>query len=123
MNKNNKILLYTTVDGKQKLEVNLQDDTVWLSLDQIADLFQRNKSTISRHIKNIFKEGELLHEATVTNNIRIKQPSSIQRNSKNAKRIHNLHSRQNSFASLSEQSSLYPLYKQVKTLNKPVTLL
>lgn len=65
MDKNNKILLYTTVDGKQKLEVNLQDDTVWLSLDQIADLFQRNKSTISRHIKNIFKEGELQQDSVV----------------------------------------------------------
>ena len=65
MEKNNKILLYTTVDGKQKIEVNLQNETVWLSLDQIADLFQRNKSTISRHIKNIFEEGELQHEATV----------------------------------------------------------
>lgn len=65
MDKNNKILLYTTVDGKQKIEVNLQNETVWLSLDQIADLFQRNKSSISRHIKNIFEEGELQHEATV----------------------------------------------------------
>lgn len=45
----NKILLYTTDDGLQKLEVNLQNDTVWLSLDQIVELFQRNKSTISRH--------------------------------------------------------------------------
>jgi hypothetical protein len=67
MDRNNKILLYTTVDGKQKLEVNLQDDTVWLSLDQIADLFQRNKSTISRHIKNIFKEGELQQDSVVAN--------------------------------------------------------
>ena len=65
MEKNNKILLYTTVDGKQKIEVNLQNETVWLSLDQIADLFQRNKSTISRHIKNIFEEEELQREATV----------------------------------------------------------
>lgn len=65
MEKNNKILLYTTVDGKQKIEVNLQNETVWLSLDQIADLFQRNKSTISRHIKKIFEEGELQHEGTV----------------------------------------------------------
>lgn len=50
MDKANKILLYTTVDGKHKIEVNLQDDTVWLSLDQLSELFQRNKSTISRHI-------------------------------------------------------------------------
>lgn len=62
---NNSILIYTTPDGKKKLEVNLKDETLWLSLDQIAELFQRNKSTISRHIKNIFEEGELNLEATV----------------------------------------------------------
>lgn len=62
-----KILLYTTDDGLQKLEVNLQNDTVWLSLDQIAELFQRNKSTISRHIKNIFEERELQPDSTVAN--------------------------------------------------------
>lgn len=56
---NNNILIYTTPDGKKKLEVNLKDETLWLSLDQIAKLFQRNKSTISRHIKNIFEKGEL----------------------------------------------------------------
>ena len=56
---NNSILIYTTPDGKKKLEVNLKDETLWLSLDQIAELFQRNKSTISRHIKNIFEKGEL----------------------------------------------------------------
>lgn len=61
----NKILIYTTADGQHKLEVNLQGETLWLSLDQIADLFQRNKSTISRHIKNIFDEGELQPQATV----------------------------------------------------------
>lgn len=63
----NSILLYTTPDGQHKLEVNFQGDTLWLSLDQIAELFQRNKSTISRHIKNIFDEGELLQEAVVAN--------------------------------------------------------
>lgn len=62
---NNNILIYTTPDGKKKLEVNLKDETLWLSLDQIAELFQRNKSTISRHIKNIFEEGELNPKATV----------------------------------------------------------
>jgi hypothetical protein len=48
------ILMYTTEDGVTKVEVTFDNDTVWLSLDQIADLFQRNKFTISRHIKNIF---------------------------------------------------------------------
>ena len=52
-------LLYQTPDGESKIEVKLQDDTVWLSLDQMAELFQRNKSTISRHIKNVLEEGEL----------------------------------------------------------------
>lgn len=57
--------MYTTEDGIAKVEVTFDNDTVWLSLDQIAELFQKNKSTISRHIKNIFLEGELLAEATV----------------------------------------------------------
>ena len=59
------ILLYQTPDGESRIEVRLQDETVWLSLDQMAELFQRNKSTISRHIKNVFEEGELQPEATV----------------------------------------------------------
>ena len=60
-------LLYQTPDGESKIEVKLQDDTVWLSLDQMAELFQRNKSTISRHIKNVLEEGELAAEATIAN--------------------------------------------------------
>ena len=66
MEKSN-ILLYTTEDGVTKVEVTFDNDTVWLSLDQIADLFQRNKSTISRHIKNIFLEGELSRNSVVAN--------------------------------------------------------
>ena len=60
-------LLYQTPDGDSQIEVKLQNDTVWLSLDQMAELFQRDKSTISRHIKNIFTEGELKREAVVAN--------------------------------------------------------
>ena len=58
MNQSN-IIMYTTEDGLTKIEVTFDEDTVWLSLDQMAELFQRDKSTISRHIKNIFTEGEL----------------------------------------------------------------
>ena len=61
------ILMYTTEDGVTKVEVTFDNDTVWLSLDHIADLFQRNKSTISRHIKNIFLEGELSRNSVVAN--------------------------------------------------------
>ena len=59
------IILYQTEDGLTKLNVNLRDDTVWLSLDQMAELFGRDKSTISRHIRNVFAEGELSEAATV----------------------------------------------------------
>lgn len=62
---NSNIMMYTTEDGLTKIEVTLDEDTVWLSLDQMAELFQRDKSTVSRHIKNIFSEGELRQEATV----------------------------------------------------------
>ena len=59
------ILLYQTPDGESRIEVTLQGETVWLSLDQMAELFQRNKSTISRHIKNVFEEGELNKDMVV----------------------------------------------------------
>ena len=60
-------ILYQTPDGDSQIEVKLQNDTVWLSLDQMAELFQRNKSTISRHIKNVLEDGELQEEATIAN--------------------------------------------------------
>ena len=58
-------LVYRTEDGKLKIDVRFQDETVWLSLNQLGELFQRDKSVISRHIKNIFDEGELTPEGTV----------------------------------------------------------
>ena len=59
------ILMYTTEDGQTRIEVTFEEDTVWLSIDQMAELFQRDKSTISRHIKNIFTEGELDEKSVV----------------------------------------------------------
>ena len=59
------IILYQTPDGESKIEVRLENDTVWLSADQMAELFQRNKSTISRHIKNVLEDGELDSEEVV----------------------------------------------------------
>ena len=59
------IILYQTEDGNSRIEVRLQGDTVWLNLDQLAELFQRNKSTISRHIRNVFKDGELSKDMVV----------------------------------------------------------
>ena len=59
VNQKSNIIIYTTEDGLTKIETTFDEDTVWLSIDQMAELFQRDKSTISRHIKNIFIEGEL----------------------------------------------------------------
>ena len=64
---NSSIIMYTTEDGLTKIETTFDEDTVWLSLDQMAELFQRDKSTISRHIKNIFEEGELQRNSVVAN--------------------------------------------------------
>lgn len=64
---NTSLIMYTTQDGLTKIQATFDNDTVWLSLDQIAELFQRDKSTISRHIKNIFEEGELEENSVVAN--------------------------------------------------------
>ncbi len=67
-NKNNnkgKIIIYKTRGGKAGLEVKLQENTVWLSLTQIAELFDTDKSGISRHIKSVYKSGELQRKSTV----------------------------------------------------------
>ncbi len=62
---NSEIVLYQAADGKTRLEVQFQGETAWLSLNQMAELFQRDKSVISKHIKNAFDEGELRPESTV----------------------------------------------------------
>lgn len=64
---NNEIIMYTTDDGITKVEATFDGDTVWLSLEQMSELFQRDKSTVSRHIKNIFSEGELNRDSVVAN--------------------------------------------------------
>jgi len=61
-NKQNQIVIYKTEDGKVKIESHFEDETVWQSIGQIAELFQRDRSVISKHIKNIFIEGELREE-------------------------------------------------------------
>ena len=59
MDRNNQLIIYKTEDGKIKIETHFRDETVWLTQEQIGELFQRDRSVISRHIKNIFSEGEL----------------------------------------------------------------
>jgi len=58
-NKNNQIIIYSDVDGQTKIEVKLENETLWLTQDQIAELFNKGRSTITEHINNVFKEGEL----------------------------------------------------------------
>ena len=65
MDDKGKVLLYQTADGATKIEVTLKGETVWLNLDQMAELFQRNKSTISRHVKSVFESGELSRDSVV----------------------------------------------------------
>jgi hypothetical protein len=62
-----KIIIYTDQDELVNLTITLEKDTLWLNLNQIAELFQRDKSVISKHLKNIFEEEELVQEATVAN--------------------------------------------------------
>ena len=59
------LLVYQTEDGRVKLEVRLHDETVWLTQQSLADLFQTTKQNISQHIQSVYKEGELVPEATV----------------------------------------------------------
>ena len=65
MNSNTELIIYTTDDGVTKVEATFDGDTVWLSQEQMGELFQRDKSTISRHIRNIFTEGELDEKVVV----------------------------------------------------------
>jgi hypothetical protein len=70
MNENDsksEIILYQTEDGTTRVEVRLQDETVWLTVAQIAELFQRDRTSIFKHIQNIFEEAELSPEQTVAN--------------------------------------------------------
>jgi hypothetical protein len=66
-NNTQEMVIYQTDDGAVKVDVRLANETVWLSLDLMSELFQRDKSTISRHIKNIFSEGELSPDSVVAN--------------------------------------------------------
>lgn len=66
-NNNGNVLIYQSQNGQIKVDVRFENETVWLSIDQMATLFGRDKSTISRHIKNVFEEGELTAQSVVAN--------------------------------------------------------
>lgn len=58
------VIIYTTDDGLTKINVQLENETVWLTIDQMAELFQKSRSTINKHILNIYEENELLEDDT-----------------------------------------------------------
>ena len=83
-----KIELYKSSDGNSEIKVNFENETVWLSLNQIAELFNRDKSVISRHLRNIFKENELDYNSTVAKNATVQKEGS--RNIKREIEFYNL---------------------------------
>jgi hypothetical protein len=64
-NQNSQLILYQTEDGQTQIQVIMQEETVWLTQKEMADLFQRDQSVISRHVNNVFKEGELDAESNM----------------------------------------------------------
>ncbi len=65
MKTNSNILIYQSEDGQTKIETRLEDETIWLNIDQMAELFQKSRSTINEHILNIYQEGELEKEESM----------------------------------------------------------
>ena len=65
MDNHGEMLIYQTEDGLTKIDVNMQDEMVWLTQEEMGELFQKAKSTINEHIKNIYSEGELQKESTM----------------------------------------------------------
>ena len=68
MDNRGKIVIYQTKDGKTSIDVKLENEMVWLTLSQITELFDRDKSVVSRHISNVFREGELDRNSVVAKN-------------------------------------------------------
>lgn len=72
LNLNNEIVIYQSEDGKTVLDVRLEDDTVWLSQQQMSELFQTDRTVIGRHIRNIYKDGELEEISTCAKNAQVR---------------------------------------------------
>ena len=79
---NDQIVIYKTENGETVIDVKVDDNTIWLTLNQLSELFGKNKSTMSRHLNNIYTQEELTKEATVAKNttVQIKANRHIERN-------------------------------------------
>jgi hypothetical protein len=67
------IIIYKTKEGETSIDVRMEEETVWLNLNQMSLLFEKDKSVISRHLKNIYKEGELEIDSTVAKNATVQK--------------------------------------------------
>jgi hypothetical protein len=78
----NEIIIYRNKENESQIEVRFEGETFWLSLNQIADLFERDKSVISRHLNKIYRDGELDAKATVAKNatVQIESGRTVKRN-------------------------------------------
>ena len=76
MKPKSELILYQTEDNRTRIEVRLENETVWLSLNQMAELFQTTKQNVSLHIQNIYAEGELRREATVKEYLTVQKEGS-----------------------------------------------
>ena len=84
-NKNNEIIIYQSEDGQTQVDVRMENDTVWLTQAQMAELFQKDRTVIGRHIANVYKEGELEEEGTCAKFAHITQHGAIEEKDENAK--------------------------------------
>jgi hypothetical protein len=75
---NQQFEIYTSSDGSTQIEVKFEGETFWLSLNQISSLFEKDKSVISRHISNIYREGELERSSTVAKNTTVQYEADRQ---------------------------------------------
>jgi len=73
MEHNSEILLYQTTDGQTKIDVRLEDETVWLNQSQLEELFQTDRTSIVKHIRNIYESGELSEQATCAKIAQVQQ--------------------------------------------------
>lgn len=78
MEDNNQVIIYQSEDGETRIEVNFTGETVWLSQQQMADLYQTTRPNVVQHIRNIYADGELVEEATCKNFLQVRQEGSRQ---------------------------------------------
>ena len=78
MEENNKILIYTGSDGLTRVDVRLENDTLWLTQAQMCELYKTSRTNVVEHIKHIYEEGELVEESTCRNFQQVRHEGNLQ---------------------------------------------